>query len=82
MLTDDSVKAQMDVVEKKKDAFGLIKTIVVGEMNKMRGLSRQLQDEVVKRAPASMKDEAQALEDQINKEWARGLTSVGAAPAA
>ena len=71
-----SVTAQMDTVEKKASLFGAIKGIVLGEMTKMRALSKELQDEVIKRAPDSFRDTAKSLEDQINKEWERGIAAI------
>ena len=67
------VKKQIDVVVGKTGVFGLIKPIVLGEMNKMRTLSNGLADEIIKRAPDNLKDTAKTLEAQINAEWKRGI---------
>ena len=70
------VTSQINTVEKKVGVFGAIKGIVLGEMTKMRALSKELQDEIVKRAPDSLKETAKQLEDQVNKEWERGIAAM------
>ena len=77
------VTTQTDHLAKKASNFGLVKSAVKAEMNKMRGLNKALGEEIIKRAPAAAKDDAQKTEDSLAKEFARAVAALDgvAAPA-
>ncbi|BFZ58045.1 hypothetical protein PYCC9005_005103 [Savitreella phatthalungensis] len=78
----DSIKAimpdvdkQMEVVVAKKDLFGLVKTIVQGEITNVRATTKELEEELIKRAPDSMKQEAKDLEAKSQAAFDKALAA-------
>ena len=54
----------------------LTKPLVNRELAKLRAMSKQMQDEIVKRLPDAMRTDALAIEDASTREWDRVIAAV------